>query len=178
MDGYLGEVRLIAFDFAPHGWQFCHGQLLPINQNQALFSLLGTTFGGNGITTFALPDYRGRAPIGFGSGNSLSTYTIGQQTGTLNNTLTVPQLPAHSHPVTYPITEYGSTLPGDTDSPKNHYFAGDGTVRWDNQQDGVTMAYNVTLDNAGTVANTPIPNMMPYQAIHYIICLQGSFPTP
>jgi microcystin-dependent protein len=178
MDGFLGEIRLFAADFAPKFWAFCHGQLLPINQNTALWNVIRNAYGGDGFTTFALPDYRGRAPIGFGSGNSLSTYTLGQQTGQLSNTLTIPQLPAHTHPVTSAITNEASTLIADTDSPTGHYFAGDGATRFDNQHDGVTMSNNITLTNAGTVANTAIMNMMPYQAIHFIICIAGTYPFP
>lgn len=110
MDGLLGEIRLFAADFAPTGWALCHGQLLPINQNQALWGVIGTTYGGDGITTIALPDFRGRAPIGFGSGASLSTYTLGQQTGALTNTLTTAQLLPHTHEVTNIfLGSYGSS---------------------------------------------------------------------
>ena len=97
---FLAEVRLFGFNYAPVGWSQCNGQLLPINSYQALFALLGTTFGGNGTTNFALPDLRGRAAIDFGQGNGLSPRTLGQVGGTESNTLTVLQLPAHTHPIT------------------------------------------------------------------------------
>src|SRR5437773_1817780 len=89
---FLGEVKIVSFNFAPSGWAFCNGQLLPINQNQALFSLLGTTYGGNGSTTFALPDLRTRVPIHFGGG-----HTLGERSGEANHTLIVAELPTHTH---------------------------------------------------------------------------------
>ncbi len=100
MDQYIGQLMLFAGNFAPRGWAFCHGQLLSIAQNSALFSLLGTTYGGDGQTTFGVPDLRGRAPIGMGQGPGLSNITQGQQGGAAAVTLTTAQMPAHSHPVT------------------------------------------------------------------------------
>ncbi|OQP55902.1 hypothetical protein A4H97_20135 [Niastella yeongjuensis] len=176
MDGYVGEIRLFAADFEPQGWAFCHGQFLAVSQYLELFSVIGNTYGGDAITTFALPDYRGRAPIGFGSGNSLSTYTLGQQTGTTTNTLTTDQLPAHTHQIIGSIAASASTQAPDSDSPMGNYFAsGDGTAKFDSQHDGVTMNYNITLNNSGN--NTPLDNRMPFQAIHYIICLSGIIAT-
>lgn len=97
-DAYLGEIRLLAFPYAPVGWLYCQGQLLPINQNQSLFSLLGTQYGGNGTTTFALPDLRGRVIVGVGTAPGQAPYPQGQAGGAESVALTVPQLPAHSHP--------------------------------------------------------------------------------
>src|SRR5471032_2487468 len=94
---FLSEIRIMSFGFAPKGWADCNGQLLPINQNQALFSLLGTTYGGNGVQTFALPDLRGRVPVGQGQGPGLSPYVEGQQGGSEVVTISQNQLPAHSH---------------------------------------------------------------------------------
>ena len=128
MDGILGEIRLFAGNFAPRNWVFCHGQILPINQYQALFSLFQTYYGGNGQTTFALPDLRGRAPVGFGSGANLSTYTIGQKTGIDTNTLSIPQLPAHTHIVSGATSSLATTQAGDGESPVGNYFANDGTT--------------------------------------------------
>src|SRR5580658_742842 len=96
---YVGEIRMFGFGFAPQGWALCNGQLLPINQNQALFSLLGTTYGGDGRTTFALPDLQGRVPIHMGQGAGLSPYVMGQVGGVENVTLTIAQIPAHTHTV-------------------------------------------------------------------------------
>src|SRR5436309_9371210 len=96
---FLGEIKIISWNFPPKGWTFCNGQLLAINQNQALFSILGTTYGGNGQTTFALPDLRGRTPLHFGQSPGLSSYTEGQVGGTEAVTLTQNQMPAHTHAV-------------------------------------------------------------------------------
>ncbi|MEN9798594.1 MAG: hypothetical protein RL653_2290, partial [Pseudomonadota bacterium] len=98
MDPFLGEIKLFAGNFAPTGWAFCHGQLLPIAQNSALFSLLGTTYGGNGQTTFALPDLRGRIPVGFGQGPGLTNRNLGDMSGVESVTLQVSNLPQHAHP--------------------------------------------------------------------------------
>src|SRR5437867_1864890 len=97
LEPFYGEIRMFAGNFAPRNWAFCQGQILPIAQNTALFSLLGTTYGGNGSTTFALPDLRGRVPIHQGQGTGLSSYTMGQNGGTESETLTVNQMPAHKH---------------------------------------------------------------------------------
>src|SRR5690349_3101496 len=96
-DPYLGEIRPFAFNFPPKGWAFCDGQILPINQNQALFSLLGTTYGGNGVTTFALPNLRGRAAVGDGQGPGLATHFLGESAGTTSVTLTQNEMPGHNH---------------------------------------------------------------------------------
>jgi microcystin-dependent protein len=176
MDGILGEIRLFAPDFAPSGWAFCHGQLLPINQNMALFSILGTSYGGNGINNFALPDFRGRTPVGFGSGANLSTYTIGQKTGNPTNTLAIPQLPAHTHTVSGTMSLKATAGAANLESPVGNYFANDGTAKFDVQHDGVTMPYNALLNNTG--GNTAFNNIMPYQALHYVICLTGTYPYP
>jgi len=178
MDGFLGEVKLFAGSFAPRGWAFCQGQTLPINQNQALYSLLGTIYGGDGIRTFMLPDYRGRAPVGFGSGASLTAYTLGQQTGSPANTLTLDQVPAHTHTMTASIAPKAAVYQAaDQESPAGNYYAsGDGSKKFDTQHDGVTMPYNITLNNTGN--SVPVSNMMPYQAINYIICISvGIYPS-
>src|SRR5215475_4860563 len=103
---FLGEIRMVPFNFAPKGWALCNGQILSIAQNTALFSLLGTTYGGNGVTTFALPDFRGRTPIHFGQGPGLSNRALGQVGGEENHTLIVAELPSHTH------TARGSTAAG------------------------------------------------------------------
>src|SRR5687768_993649 len=111
MEGFIGEIRLFAPNFAPRDWALCNGQLLPINQNQALFSILGTTYGGDGRTTFALPDLRGRSAIGAGSGPGLSSYTLGQQTGSPTTLLSANQLPSHTHAISGNINMRTSNLP-------------------------------------------------------------------
>ena len=125
-DPYIGEIRLVAFNFAPQGWALCNGQILPISQNQALFVLLGTTYGGNGVTTFALPDLRGRAPIHAGQGPGLSNYSLGQIGGTETNIMTVAQMPRHSHAVNAVTTDGNigvptGALPANTNVPAELY---------------------------------------------------------
>ena len=178
MDGFLGEIRVFAPNFAPKNWAYCAGQLLAINQNQALFSILGTTYGGNGVTTFALPDLRGKAPVGVGQGLGLSNYTLGQQTGTTANTLTGSNLPPHSHTVTGTISMRTTTILADSETPGGNYFANDTSTKFDTQNDGTTMkpaTVNLTAGNPGS--GLPVNNMMPYLAINYIICLLGVFPS-
>ena len=114
---FVGEIRMFGFGFAPQGWAPCNGQLLPINQNQALFSLLGTTYGGDGEATFALPDLRSRVPVGQGQGPGLSAYAEGQAGGAETVTLTATQMPGHTHPVRASSSAAGSTSPGPSAGP-------------------------------------------------------------
>lgn len=176
MDGYIGEIRMFAPDYAPQNWAFCHGQILGISQNQVLFAILGTSFGGNGFTTFALPDMRGRTAIGVND-DPQSYYPLGQKTGNASTVLTGDQLPAHNHTISGSISMLTTNQPADAASPAGNYFAIDGSPRFDSQHDGVTMKpANVNL-NAGNINNNPyLNNMMPYLGIHYIICLTGIFP--
>src|ERR1044071_2006586 len=106
---FLGEIKIISWNYAPKGWAFCNGQFLPINQNQALFSLLGTTYGGNGQTTFALPDFRGRVPIHFGQGPGLPTFDLGQVSGEPSHTLINSEMPGHNHTFTIPAVSSAGT---------------------------------------------------------------------
>ena len=167
----LGEIKMFAGNFAPQGYAFCNGQLLPIAQNAALFSLLGTTYGGDGQTTFALPDLRGRAPIHAGNGPGLTNRNLGQTGGAETNTLTVAQLPAHNHSVVAVST------PGNQTSPTNNLPAD--TNLFDNEYSNASG--NTTM-NSSMIGNTgngqPVDNMQPYTTIHYIIALQGIFPSP
>jgi microcystin-dependent protein len=178
MDGFIGEIRLFAPNFTPKYWAACQGQLLPINQNQALFSLLGTFYGGNGQTNFALPNLIGRSAVGAGSGSGLSSYTQGEAIGTITNTLTTIQIPAHNHAITGTPTLPATSQAGNRQSPATAYFASDGSNKYDTQNDGVTMqpaAVGLTLGNVGT--GTAFTNMMPYLVLNYIICLTGVFPS-
>jgi microcystin-dependent protein len=130
-DPFIGEMMWVPYNFAPQGWAFCEGQLLPIAQNTALFSLLGTTFGGNGITTFALPDMRGRLPMGVGQGPGLSNYDLGQQGGAETHTLAVNELPSHAHTIgshshTVPpllVDLMASSADATTGAPSGNVFA-------------------------------------------------------
>jgi microcystin-dependent protein len=169
-DFYLGEIRMFAGNFAPQGWMKCEGQILSIAQNSALFSLLGTTYGGNGTTTFALPDLRGRAPIHSGQGPGLSVYSLGQQGGTESTTLTVNNLPAHNHAIN------GIVEDGNSPSPTGNFPAGTKLLDPEYANTGT-----VTQMNANMVGNTgnsnPINNMQPYPTVTYIIALQGIYPS-
>lgn len=164
-DPFLGEIRWVAFGFAPKNWAQCNGQLLPINQNIALFSLLGTTYGGNGSTNFALPDMRGRAPLHVGSG-----YVLGQKGGTEAHTLTLAELPAHTHAVLADGREATAAVPGTT----THLA----------KTSAGTSAYGSTPNTslaAGSVSSVgggqPHTNLKPFIALTCIIALQGVFPS-
>ncbi|MDQ5929485.1 MAG: hypothetical protein QG594_1264 [Bacteroidota bacterium] len=175
---YLGEIRLTSFNYAPKGWALCNGQLLPIAQNQALFSLLGTTYGGNGTTTFALPDYRGRAAVSADG----TTATHGTPQGTETTTLTLAQLPAHSHNEPLKVSNAVATanIPVANASIASPLVTVNGVTREmfafnNNTPDTPLLGSNST--NAGTAAPTAINVMQPYTVMTYIIALQGIFPS-
>ena len=161
-DDFMGEIRLMSFAFAPKGWAQCNGQLLPINQNQALFSLLGTTYGGNGQTTFALPDLRGQVPIHVGSG-----HTQGEKGGLQAVTLTIAQIPTHVHPA------LASPTNGNDPTVTGNVIAG--------ALNAYRTADNFVAINPGTVANTGGSqahlNMQPFLTLNFCIALLGIFPS-
>ena len=160
---FLGELRLVPFDFAPRGWALCEGQLLPINQNQALFALLGTTYGGNGQTNFALPNLRGRVPVHEGSG-----HTLGEAAGSTSVTINIQQLPTHLHALNVSNTGNGGIV------NTGNILGNAGSQVYTGPQALVAM-------NPGTVTNVggsqPHNNMMPYLVLNFIIALQGIFPS-
>jgi microcystin-dependent protein len=161
---FLAELRIVSFNFAPRGWALCNGQLLPINQNQALFSLLGTTFGGDGRVNFALPDLRGRVPIHVGDG-----HTLGERGGEQAHTLTVAELPQHAH--TIPV----SPLPAQLGDPAGAVFAASlGEARFASAA-GATMAPDMVSTVGGSQAHL---NMQPFLTVNVVIALQGIFPSP
>jgi microcystin-dependent protein len=176
MEGVLAVVTCFAADFAPRGWAFCNGQILPIAQNQALFSLLGTTYGGNGVTTFALPNLQGRTAVSSGQGLGLSNYTLGQLTGTETVTLTSGNLPSHVHNGNISLQLDADSSDGTITRAANSYpalYAGAYA-----STPGAAMAapgYNVSIGTAG--GGQPMPIRAPFLAINYIICLQGIFPS-
>jgi microcystin-dependent protein len=165
---FLGEIRIFGFNFAPQGWAFCDGQLMSISQNTALFSLLGTFYGGNGIQTFALPDLRGRVSIHQGQGPGLSSYVIGQTGGTENTTLNTNQMPQHNH------AAVANASPATTGRP-------DGAVPARAAADIYAPAPDGTAMNAGHIGNTggsqPFNNLQPYLTVNFCIALQGIFPS-
>ena len=176
---FLGQIILFAGNFPPRGWAFCDGQLLPIAQNTALFSLLGTIYGGDGRTTFALPDLRGRAPIHAGHGPGLTNYSLGQRGGVENVVLSAQQLPAHGHIAT--TTTKAQSGGGDSASPKDAVWAQDGTVGaqpYSTSAPNSTMrsdAVEVSVQNTG--GSQGHENRQPYLTINYIIALTGLFPS-
>jgi microcystin-dependent protein len=165
MDQYLGEIRLVGFNFEPQGWAFCDGRLLPINQNQALFALLGSMYGGDGRTTFALPDLRGRVPVGFGQGAAGSTYDIGSTGGAESVKLGVAQLPSHAHPVR------GNSTSGATKDPTGA-VPGKGGAYAATQNAKMSAVMLGKTGGGQTHENRP-----PYLSLNYIIALVGIFPS-
>jgi microcystin-dependent protein len=184
MDPFIGEIRIFGGNFAPRGWMFCQGQLLSIAQNTALFSLLGTTYGGNGQTTFALPDLRGRVPIGWGQGPGLQNYDIGQQAGVEVTTLAVNQLPPHTHTFNIgTLAIAAASTPGNKQSPANAVPAAEAigvTATYSTANPDISMSPNA-LTGAPTLASTgggqPVSVMQPYLALTYIIAIIGIFPS-
>ena len=173
---FIGSIVLFAGNFPPRGWAFCQGQILSIAQNTALFSILGTTYGGNGQTTFALPDLRGRVPVGQGQGLGLSPITLGESTGTQTVTLTSQQMPQHNHFVQV------ASGNADTATAANNYLA---TANANYGGDPVTVnTYNgrqSAMLNPGSISiagnSQPHDNMQPSLGLNYIIALQGIFPS-
>ena len=182
---YVGEIRMFAGHFAPAGWMFWEGQLLPISENETLFQLIGTTYGGDGQTTFALPDLRGRIPIGFGQGPSLQNRFVGETGGSEAITLTVQQIPPHSHAVDTAALSASlkcKSGPGNQRTPVGNVHAIEAA--------GATMPYSSAAANA-TMTGVPVDisgmaeaggivphdNMQPYQALNYCISLFGVFPS-
>jgi microcystin-dependent protein len=172
---FIGQLLLVPYNFNPRGWAFAAGQLIAISQNTALFSLLGTMYGGNGTSTFALPDLRGRIPIGFGQGPGLQNYVQGEVSGTETVTLLSSEMPQHSHPV------HADGTPGSTTTPVNGapakfaagtpYAPGNSAL---NQQMAATM-----VQPAGGISGSILPhnNLMPYLTLNWLICLNGVFPS-
>lgn len=165
---FLSEIRMVSFNFAPKGWALCNGQLLPINQNQALFSLLGTTFGGDGRVSFALPDLRSRTPIHVGDG-----HTLGERGGEQAHTLSIAELPTHVHVLTASGTQGNNQFPN---------FSNVGNLLAQDPGNAYAPPNNLQPFNAGTITNTGGSqahlNMQPFLTLTFCIALQGIFPSP
>jgi microcystin-dependent protein len=160
---FLSEIRLMSFSFAPKGWAQCNGQFLPINQNQALFSLLGTTYGGNGQTTFALPDLRGRVPLHFGGGHSL-----GERGGEEAHLLTTPEMATHVH-----LVNASTSTSGGSANPTGNFLGGGNNVY--GAGGSPTSLHSQTVANNG--GSQPHENMQPFLTLSFCIALQGIFPS-
>jgi microcystin-dependent protein len=161
---FLSEIRLFSFNFAPKGWALCNGQLLPINQNQALFSLLGTTYGGNGQTTFGLPDLQGRVPTHMGDG-----LTLGERGGEQAHTLSIQEVPTHTHSAS------ASKTNGDTAFAANHLLASALNVYTGQNPGNLTALSPTTISTVG--GSQAHENMQPFLTINFSIALQGIFPS-
>lgn len=167
---FLAEVRIVGFNFAPRGWAFCDGQILPINQNQSLYSLLGTTYGGDGRTSFALPDLRGRTPIHVGRSDGGPTdHREGQKSGEETHTLSINEMPQHTH------TLQASSADANIDTSAGHLLARSVDVEpYRDLTNQVNMAAGAVASVGGGQAHN---NMMPYLALNFCIALQGLFPS-
>lgn len=172
---FLGEIKMFAGNYAPRGYAFCNGQVLPINQNQALFSLLGTTYGGNGQTTFALPDLRGRMPMHAGTGPGLTNRVLGAGIGTVTETLSAGHLPAHTHTLNAANNAAGTTgSPGPTVGLATTATA---KIYGATTYNGVSTLTTMAQPLGGTGGSQPHMNQQPYLGINFIIALQGIFPS-
>lgn len=177
MEPFIGEIILFAGNFAPKGWSFCNGQLLSIEVNAALYSILGTNFGGNGTTTFGLPDLRGRVPVHPGSGVGLTKRTLGETGGTETIVIRQDQLPVHSH-----VTSSTMDIPIVYEESARSFTASVLITRqsaklWADSQSGqisTKVFEEVSTESSGK--NQPVDHMPPFQCIHYIIALQGIYP--
>ncbi len=169
-DSYLGQIMLFAGNFAPVGWALCNGQLLPINQNQALFAVIGTMYGGDGVSNFALPDLRGRAPICFGQGPTLQDYNVGDKGGVESVALNATQMPAHTHAFGLGCDTNGG---GTVSSPANAYLCA--------QDPGIYSSTSNAQMSTGTCqpagGSQAHENRAPYLALTYVIATQGMFPS-
>lgn len=165
-DPFVAEIRIFPFNFAPRGWAFCNGQLLPISQNTALFSLVGTFYGGDGRSTFALPNLQGDVPMFWGRGSGLSLYDLGQQGGSETVTLIESELPAHTHQAR------GLGAVSNQPTPENNSWGRSTANPYINTQNGQMSPLALAL----TGGNQPHNNMMPYLTLNFCIALQGVFP--
>lgn len=169
MEGVIGQIILFAGNFPPRSWEFCHGQLLSIAQNSALFSILGTTYGGNGVQTFALPDLRGRVPRGVGQAPGIGNVNLGETGGSENTILGIHHLPQHSHAL-----KANNQFSGG-DHPAGKYFGASSGNKGSYADTGNTvMAPDVVAPAGG---NQPFSNLEPFLGLNYIICVQGYFPS-
>ena len=178
MEGVMAFITPFAGNFAPRTWATCEGQILSIAQNTALFALIGTYYGGNGQTTFALPDLRGRVIIGAGQGPGLSQYDIGQQGGTESVTMLQSNMPIHTHPVSIGITPGNASSNGNTNNPKDAVEAplSSGGNAYSSAPNSRMKPYNVTVNSGFTGGSQPFFNRNPYLGMTMVICISGIFP--
>lgn len=181
MEGTIGQILFFASNFAPRNWAFCAGQILSIAQNTALFSILGTTYGGDGRVTFGLPDFRGRIPIGTGQGPGLAPQQLGEVAGSPTHTLIITEMPAHSHPTTLSVPVSSGNAPVGGESPAGHVLA----TPTGGAIDSIYTAPASSTGNMGGVSvsmstiagsSQPVSNQQPYLGMNFVICMSGVFP--
>lgn len=178
MDPFIGQVIMFAGNFAPRGWAFCDGQLLQIAQNSALFSILGTTYGGDGRTTFGLPDLRGRTAVHEGSGPGLPVVRLGEKGGRASTTLGVANLPPHNHQATHSLTLKASGETGMEDDPSGHALAASEIYTDQNPTENMRadlVSGTISVQNTGS--GTAFDTRSPFLGLNYIIALIGTFPS-
>jgi microcystin-dependent protein len=177
MEGYIGVVTTVAYDFAPKYWASCNGQILPIAQNQALFSILGTTFGGNGVTTFALPNFMGRTALGTGQGGGLPYVSLGETGGSETATLSVLNLPSHVHNGSVAFRMQASNSGASEPTPDGTYINGytNGFSKATPNATGLAPTYTAVIGTSGS--SQPIAILSPYLVLNYVVCLYGIFPS-
>ncbi|TXB61398.1 phage tail protein [Phaeodactylibacter luteus] len=179
MEPFLGQIMMFGGNFEIRGWAYCNGQLLAISSNTALFSLLGTIYGGDGRTTFALPDMRGRSPMHFGHGPGLSDRRIGSRGGAEQHTMNMAEMPSHGHglggaSITPGSNEKGATV---SNTPNGNYLASSGSIDLYSNTPGSGSIKGISGQTANTGGNIPFNIMQPYLAVNFLIALQGIFPS-
>jgi len=173
MEPFLGEIIMFGGNFAPRSWAFCDGQLLAISSNSALFSILGTTFGGDGRTTFGLPDMKSRVPVHEGTGAGLQTWRLGEKSGVDQVTLSSLQMPSHTHTAAL----HAESTPGSSNNPTNNLIGGGGS-KFSTPNPAANVVMNAgSVINANTGGNQPHTNIQPSLCVNFIICTAGLFPS-
>lgn len=172
MEGYMATILFFGGNFAPKNWAFCNGQVISISSNTALFSLLGTTYGGDGRTTFALPDFRGRVPVGMGNGPGLPGIDLGQPAGSPTVTLTVNQMPAHTHGATAAVA--AASTNGSSAAPTGNIFAASSANAYGPTSNANAAGTGLTLASAG--GSQPFSIQQPTLCVSFIICMYGIYP--
>lgn len=177
MEGTIGEIRLFAANFAPKDWSYCNGGLIAIRANTALFSILGTNYGGDGKTTFGLPNLSGRSAVGAGQGPGLSYYALGEQTGTNSTTLSIMNLPPHTHTAGGNIVIPAFSEEGDSATPTNNVLASKEGMYTSQASDSNTKSTPLNIQVGITGQSMPINITQPSLGMNYIICMYGVFPS-
>ncbi|WP_203418253.1 phage tail protein [Flavobacterium sharifuzzamanii] len=177
MEGYLGEIRLYGGNFAPRGWALCNGTTLSIANYDALYALIGTIYGGDGINTFKIPDLQGRVPVGAGTGQGLPNIALGQASGTENVTMTINQMPAHNHVATGSLAIPADNAAGELASPTGNILAGLAEAYSTAAPDTDLKTENATVSFQSAGSTVPFSIIQPYLTTNYIICIEGIFPS-